>query len=311
MQPGHYKSVIYMKKKYLNNPYRICRYIAAFYLLALLPACKKDIKPSLPGEQGSAALNFYIASDVMNATYGPSRGTTAAYVDSIQQHGNIIYNTDGLYPVFAFGFLANPEYPQVSDVSGINLFTYVRYHSGSHKLLFTDVANTIVADTTAKLENSTWNGFYLADKPQADGADAAYTVLSVPEPRTAEEGKTGVRFINLSPDAGALDCKALLSDGVTASNTLASVRFREASAYTWLTQEQAANGLLRLQIGNSRSNITTAVPARPGRAFVIVIRGFLHNTTRRVTTGKNADGSLIRENINISAGLRTDVRTSY
>ncbi|HEK22394.1 MAG TPA: hypothetical protein ENO28_18275 [Bacteroidetes bacterium] len=300
-----------MKKKYSNHPYNISRYIAALYLLALLPACKKDIKPALPGEQESAAVNYYIVSDVMNAAYGPSRGTTAAYADSVQQHGNIIYNTDSRYPVFAFGFLANPEYPTVNDVSGINLFTYIRCNAGNHKFLFTDVTNAIVADTVTRLESNSWNSLYLADKPQADGADAAYTVLSVPEPRTAEEGKIGVRFINLSPDAGALDCKVLLSDGLTASNTLASVRFREASAYTWLTQEQAANGLLRLQIGNSRSNIISAVPARPGRAFVIVIRGFLHNTTRRITTGKNADGSLIRETINISAGLRTDVRTSY
>jgi hypothetical protein len=300
-----------MKKHPINY---ICKMHTAMILVAvsaLCASCKKDVVASLPGAQKSAALNFYIASDVMNAGYGPGRGTTAAYVDSIQNHGDILYNPDSRYPVFAFGFLANPEYPQVRDLSGINLFTYIRYNSGIHKLLFTDITNTIVADTTTNLEGSSWNSLYLADKPQANGTDAAYTILSVPEPRTAEEGKTGVRFIHLSPDAGALDCKALLPDGVTPANTLANVRFREASAYTWLTQEQAANGLLRLQIGSSHSQIITAIPAMPGRAFVVIIRGFINNTTRRLTTGKNADGSLIRETVNITPGLHADVRASY
>ncbi len=297
-----------------NNSYYIRHWYTLITMLlsvTLLVSCKKDRDASLPGDRESASVNLYITSDVMNAAYGPGRGTTAAYIDSITNHGSIIYNTDSRYPVFAFGFLANPEFPQVFDQSGINLFTYTRFNAGSHRLIFTDVTNTPIADTAQALEGNTWNSIYLADKPHLSGSEAAYTILSVNEPRKAQEGKTGVRFIHLSPDAGQLECKALMADGTIAQETLATVRFRDATDYTWLTQEQAANGLLRIQISNSKVNLITAVPARPGRAFVVVIRGFANNTIRRVTTGKNTDGSQIRENVKISANVRADVRASY
>lgn len=276
-------------------------------------SCEKTVEPSLPGDTESAGLNFHVASEAMHTAYGSGQNVTAAYVDTVADDRDLFTysTTDSKYPLFVFGFLDAHQYPRPVEQSSISLMSYVRYNAGDHHILFTDVTNTIVKDTTLSLQGSSWNTLYLADLPTTNGPDAVYTILHVEEPRESREGLTGIRFINLSPDAGRLQCRALLTDGTPDANALAEVGFREVSEYTYLTHDQVSNGLLRFQIGNTDANLTTGVRALAGRSFVVVIRGFLNGATRQIATGRDTNGSIVKQTVAIEPGISAEVRASY
>ncbi len=291
-------------KKYLNK-YRalLC---ACCLLVLVFTACKKQVTADLPGGQQDAALNFFSASDVMaNAT---GYNYSAIYVDKFQSKTtpyDVNYST---FPVIATGF----DYPRSA---GILSYAYYNYNKGSHKLFFTDSSNTVVLDTTLQVKPRSFNCVYFADAPVSlQNTIASYKMISVQEDRAGvPAGKIGIRFINLSPDAGALTCNLINSDGSLSNMLPDQLAYGQVSPYVYLDNTNVATGLINLSMNNAEKGVAilTGVPFSNGRAYVIVITGFFNDQQRRVGSGKNADGSTIYTSVTINKQLRAIVRNSY
>ncbi|PLW88505.1 MAG: hypothetical protein C0154_16405 [Mucilaginibacter sp.] len=280
-------------------------------ILFSFSACKKQVNDVLPGNEQDVAMNYYSASDVMEAAYGPSRLVVALYVDQFQEQSRPVFSsTDNKFPYFSFGFTSGHDYPQ-SNNAGMN---YARYTAGDHRMMLTDVNNKIVLDTTIKTASRSFNAVYVADAPAAADASAKYKLLVAPDDRKPVDGKTGIRFIHLSPDAGTLSCNLVKQNGDLAGTQAGELAFGEFSSYQYFgTDELATGGLLRFTLGNATNGVQfdTGVPFDPGRNFTIVISGFRTDQQRQVATGKNADGSVKNETVTINNNLHAEIRRSY
>jgi hypothetical protein len=281
------------------------RFYAICLLVTLFTACKKQVTPEEPGNQPDVALNFFNASDVMQAA---SYGYAAIYVDKyINQY--LQYDPNSTFPLLAPG----TDYPQSL---GILSYAYYNYNNGSHRLFVTDTADAVVLDTTVKVKPKSFNCLYLTDAPvTVQNQKAAYKIVSVQEDRAEiAAGKTGIRFVHLSPDAGQLSCNLIKADGSLSDLLHAQLAYGQASAYVYLDSTMASQGLYKLSINSTESNsiaITTGAPATAGRAFTIVITGFVNDQQRQVSFGKNPGGSSQYGPVTIPKSLRAIVRGSY
>lgn len=278
------------------------------FLLTVVTSCEQDFNILLPDGEESVGLNFYISSDVMLTAYSTERENTAAYIDSLREDSDLSYHTSNrLFPSFTYGYINNPEYPSLTRSSP---YSYVYFNSGNKRIFFTDSENKAVVDTLFTFDADKYYSLYLTDELNGSNNDADYQAVLSEEPRTAEAGKIGVRFIHLSADAGDLECYALSADGTVLPDALASLSFKDVSGYTFLAPDEAVNGILRLQIENEEINFTTGVPAIPGRNHVVVIRGFANEQNREIQrTGE--DGSITKEMVSVASNLRTTIRRSY
>lgn len=286
----------------------------SFLWVALLTftfaSCKKGLTV-IPGGKEDIALNFYPASDVLNAAYSLTQSTIAVYVDKyIQQKGPLFSGTGHAFATFSFGFVGYNEYPNTLANNGTN---YVRYNAGSHKIMFTDTTNAIIADTTINPAAKSYTCLYIADAPAAANAPAVYKVIAVNEDRNVPANKVGIKFIHLSPDAGDLTISLQKADGSLTGILPNTLKYPQASAYQYFDASAVISGLLRFTLANPANGATVikGVPYNPGRSYVLVISGFLNDTQRQMPTGKNPDGSVKYATVSISKNLRADVRTSY
>lgn len=278
-------------------------------LLAILPftSCKKEVA----GINSDVGLNFYSASDVMSAIGSQARSTTAIYVDRVyQQSGPIINNTSLPFPYFTYGYSGVPEYPSLIRQGLVN---YARFKEGNHRLFFTDPLNNVVVDTLIKPEKNGYYSVYLADALDAD-AKISYRAVSVAENQIAAPiGKVGVRFINLSPDAGNLTVSLINSTGIAITTIPEPLKYPAAGEYQFFDATNVFGGVLHFNLTNQATgaNINTGIPFSDGQRFIIVITGFLKDQQRRAATAKNPDGSLIYNNITVPGALRAELRTAY
>nr|WP_199077702.1 DUF4397 domain-containing protein [Pedobacter sp. ASV19] len=281
----------------------------ACILIAVLPftGCKKEVA----GVNDNIALNFYSASDVMSAISSPARATTAIYLDEVrQQNGPIINNSNLTFPYFTYGYSSAPEYPSLIRQGQIN---YARFNAGRHRLYFTDPLNTVVVDTLIKPQLNSYYCIYLADAP-GNNAKISYRAVAVAEDRTdVPTGKVGVRFIHLSPDAGDLTVSLSDPSGNAISAIPGLLKYPAASGYQFFDATGISGGVLHFNLSNKATgaNINTGIPFSEGQRYVIVITGFLKDQQRQAVTGKNADGSLVYNNITVAASLRAELRTAY
>jgi len=287
------------------NKYRTSIF-ASFLLLLFFSACKKQVTADLPGGQQDAAINFFSASDVMAIATGYNY--SAIYVDKYQNKitpYDINYST---FPVIATGF----DYPRSA---GILSYAYYNYNKGSHELFFTDSSNTVVLDTTLRVNPRSFNCVYLADVPvSTQNTVATYKMISVQEDRAdVPTGKIGVRFINLSPDAGALTCNLITADGNLSNMLPDQLAYGQISPYLYLDNANVTTGLIKLSMNNTEKGIgiLTGVPFSAGRKYVVVVTGFANDQQRRVNSGKNADGTTTYTQVTINKQLRAIVRNSY
>lgn len=303
-----------MTKIQYTSPIRakISRIIYGISLVLLvLASCKKEVDSALPGNTEDMALNFYAATDVMDAAYAPNQASVAVYVDKFQEQSNpISTNSGNTFPYFAFGFKDGRSFP-ASNTDGMN---YIRYNAGNHRLMFTDVTNAVVLDTTIVVNPKSFDALYLADKATLPGAPAEYELVVAQEDNKTIADKTGIRFIHLSADAGNITCNLQKLNGDLVSTQAGEMAFGQVSAYQYFGIDEAATGgLIRFTLSNAANGVkfNTGVPFAAGRNYVILISGFRTDQQRLVTTGKNADGSIKKETITIGSNLRAEARRSY
>lgn len=282
--------------------------LGAFGLL-VLSACKKDVTAALPDDKESVALNFYAASDVLKTV---GKGIVPVFIDKYEPE-RVIGSFNAPYPYFDY----NPQgqrldYPAIYG-SNSGLY-YTRFVAGEHHYMFTDTSKSIVVDTTMTFAEKSYTCLYLTDAATADNAPAKYTIRALEETRSVPEGKIGVRFIHLSADAGELTCNLLKADGSVVDILPSAIKFGEASPYQYYDAASISpNNLLRFSLLNSVTGATvvTGVAFTPGRSYVIVVSGFLHDQRRQIAAGKNPDGSTKYGSVTIGKNLRAEIRTSY
>lgn len=294
-------------KRYINKSYLLYTCCLVIFTFS---ACKKsDI--ALPGDTEAVALNFYSVSDVMLTAYGlgtpQTNGRTAIQVDTFQT------NPVRQYPIIDYRFPNELEFPTTGNTDFMNFSSYNAKPDG-HRLFFTDTANVIVLDTVIHPQAKSYTCVYLADAPQTANARAAYRMLGVIEDRAGvPAGKVGVRFVNLSPDAGKLDCSFLKADGSTTLLLNDGLDYGTASAYQYLDSTAVVSGLVKFALNSNTTNaqVLAGAPFTPGHSYIIVIAGFLADQQRQVRSGTNPDGSAKYTSITINRNLRAIVRKSY
>jgi hypothetical protein len=285
-------------------------------LLFALPACKKYVT-ELPGNTASNALNFYSASDVMAAAYGTAASTaTAVYVDTLKSKtAPYAAGTYDRFPVFDYSNSNWLVFPLSETGGGFLVYAYYNNRQNGHRLFFTDTAGTPMLDTLIRPAPASYTCVYLADAPNAaPNSPAVYQMVAVPEARAGvPAGKVGIRFINLSPDAGSLACSLLKADGSLTALSAGNISYGQASAYQYLDSTATSSGLVKLSLSNpaNGANVLTGVAFASGRSYVVVITGFLNDQQRQVRSGTNPDGSAKYTTISITSNLRAVIRKSY
>lgn len=299
----------------INNINSRCRNkmnktLYGMYIMLSLIACKKQVNEVLPGNEQDVAMNFFSVSDVMETAYGPSRSAVALYVDQFQEQSKPVSSeTANPFPYFSFGSAFGHIYPQ--SYEGMN---YARYAAGDHRLMLTDVTNKIVLDTIVKTSARTFNAVYLADAWVPAGSNVKYNLVVAPDDRKPVDGKTGIRFIHLSADAGTLFCNLVKSNGDLAGTQAGELTFGQFSSYQYFgTEDLATGGLIRFSLKNTVNGVRfdTGVPFDPGRNYTVVISGFRTDQQRQVAIGRNADGSIKSETVTINNNLHAEIRRSY
>jgi len=274
----------------------------------LFAACSKETQPVLPENTPDVAFNYFLASEAMIQAYGPTRGRIYIHVDNYVDYQKILSGTAASPPTLSIGYNnTSMEYPWRRGTEVIN---YERYRAGDHRFFLTDVFNNVVLDTIISSTPASFNCLYLADGIAINGAEAQYKIVLLPEERSAVEGKTQVRFVHLSPDAGKISCKLKRSDGSTTDVT--TLGFGEASSYVAFDSTQTTEGLFRFVLNTTDGyEIATGAPNSAGHNYVVMITGFRNTQQRQVATDKSADGALIYKTITINPGLKTELRSTY
>ena len=273
-------------------------------LLVLAASCSKDVKPLLPGP-ADAAINFYNASEVMASSQALGTNNYILTDDtSLHSASFVSYDTDDRqYPNF---------YP---TYGGYGLFSWMRISAGNHRFWFTCHTQFPVADTSIHIPKDSYQSVYLSESPEGD---AVYRVLVVPEEHAGIPGKVRIRFVHLSPDAGTLRCYRSMGDGGKTTDGLPQdMAYGTATPYVSLdtngTAQTRGNLVLRLVDKNDPDNVvlSTGVPAVPGSSFVLLLQGFRQQATRRLITGRDANGKSKDTTVTVTANLRVNVRRTY
>src|SRR6202000_2086383 len=207
--------------------------------------CKRDVDPVEPGN-GGAGVDFYLTSGVFK-NYAVGK--------------NIIIDVDNYIPHPTGQTLTSyPNFYINSDLvdfpgSSDNIFQYVRYNAGKHRFMLTDTTNTIVADTTLNLAPKSYSTIYYADGLTAPNAPAVYrTVIAQESRNAAPAGKIGVRFVDLSADAGALSVYLQNASGGSA-NLASGLNFLKVTDYQYLDSTAVVSGLVRFTVSNSSGSV--------------------------------------------------------
>ncbi len=283
-----------------------------FFILLLiisLTACKKMVLTELPGDKAAIELNFYPASDVLNA-YIPRGQFIPIYVDHFIDNPSP-QSVLGL-PGFQYSSIGVPsDFPSSQNISVV---TYLPYNVGVHRVMFADNLNMVVLDTSFNQPAKSYNCLYFGDAPAAVNAPSKYKMVVVQEDRSGiAPDQVGVRFIHLGPDAGTLRCNRVRADGSLTNAAPASLNFGSYTDYQYFTAQDTVRGLLRFSLDNPAGGVSipTAVPYIPGRKYAIVISGFLNDQQRQIPAGKNPDSTTLYQPITISRNLRATVRRIY
>ena len=282
-------------------------------LLLLLSSCKKFTE-NLPGNVQDNALNFYTVSDVLSVAYGSpsaSSSVTAVFVDSLRPNAFDHFSASyAIFPVFNYNTYQTwgAQYPFPFGSYPFLIYAYYNQLPAGHRLFFTDTSAAVVLkDTTIQPAGSSYTCIYFADAPvTTQNQPVQFNVFAYNEDRSVvPSGKIGVRFINLSPDAGALTCNLLTGSGGTQDMlNSASLSYGQASDYRYLDSSVITDqGAVAFNLYNSTTGtgLKTGVLFSAGRRYVILVAGALND--RQVQFGTKT--------LKVSNNLRVIVRDSY
>ena len=280
-------------------------------------ACKKDVTPYSPGEGKTASLAFYGASQTFTA-YG-NKGGVGIFIDTAPFGDATIGDFLPDVPYFSFTKEQNVAYPFV--INQPDAVLYEGFKSGDHKVSFAYLQGAMVQtlkDTSFELAPDSRNILYLTDAPAAEGADAVYQTVLVPEPAAggANMDKVNVKLVHLSADAGTVRASMVRADNQSElfAGLPQQLAFGSYSDYIPLdTAGTIRDGQLVLHIykQGSATPILVGIPAQLGHGFEVLLTGMAEPHSRRLATGTDTDGNPQYQQVTLPVGLNTVVRQMY
>lgn len=174
-------------------------------------------------------------------------------------------------------YQASPNAPDLDIMVGgrqINFYPfnyadytgYLRFFPGNRNINFSPTnANNVVADTTLTFEaNHVYSLFTV------DNYDNLKVLKLEDNSETPSEGKAMVRFINLSPDAPALN---LQTEAGASTPWFSDQAFMEPSEFTEVSAE-SHNLMVTSPDDNSISLNVPNITLQPGWYYTIIVRGY-------------------------------------
>ena len=147
-----------------------------------------------------------------------------------------------------------------------NASNYLSLTTGSHEVAFTPVTATApLADTTFNFKEDKIYSLFTAGSQQ--NVDVLVVQDSLITPGT---GKAGVRLINLSPDAPAVDVTIA---GGGATPLFPGVEFKEDTQF--ITVTDGTHSFVVKEAGTENVLVAaTSLSLEPGRNYTLIVRGF-------------------------------------
>lgn len=233
--------------------------------------------------------------------------TAYVYVDNYVEQ--ITAGHSSLYPGFYYysegGEIYN-SYPLINQFYTNRPIAYDRCEAGPHTFLFTDSANTVVAEAVADMPARSWWCVYFTDGDSTATGGVTYKTLIYEEKQEVQTGKTSIRFVHLSADAEELNIAKLQADGTeTVAGRLA---FLTSTDYTYYDKTAVtSNGLIAFRLENETADVslTVGVPFVDGALYEVIIRGFKTGQRRKLTFEEK------QFSVYIAPKLKTEIRRTY
>ncbi len=287
--------------------------VAALTLIWFLSACKKEIKPVLPGNGNSVKINYFTNSDLLSQYYSFGR----VLVDSV-------INTSTTYALPFFNLQRGQqvlEAPKIySPTAGL---IYGNYNPGERRFVFMlhygknkqdqkfETPATMLADATVKLNEQSENLVYLIDGPvKSENAEPQFKVITLPASRDLKIDNNTVAVIiaHQSPDAQALRCSRVKTDGsLSTENLPQNLNYGQSTPFLLFNIKEASNGIIGLKFFDKVSGtelVNTAVPANGGHAYVLSVLGFQQAHSFKLPSKMNDDNTVEYTNTTVTANLR-------
>jgi hypothetical protein len=239
----------------------------------VLTSCNKKVSPNEAALAPSPGKIAYVnvSEDLLQQlTYAqPARYWSHVLVDN----GDTSYGVNGrpLNSTFAF---FNAEYPTQYPTDRFNITQdqpWLRYSSidaGKHQFILTDTGHHAVIKSTFEVTANEPITLFFADSL---GSYHAFPVKDAIQPAA---GKTGLRFIDLSPDAGKV---FFTINNETATGFPDTFQFGKISSF--VTYNRSARDTMRLrfyQAGDSSTVLArSTLYTEPGHGYTILLTGYL------------------------------------
>jgi len=299
---------------------RLKKYFLFFAVITLcmMTACDDDITP-LTDSAGTAWINFYNASEVLNTDY-TLRTDNLVFINDTVPSGAFTR-----FPYFSSLDTDGRQYPasmtqntgQLDDIIfKNNEYTAVYWMPvapGKYRTIYTSVNRLLLKDTTVSLTGTSHTTQYLVESPEAD---TAYRIITVPEDQKWEQGKVRVRFVHLAWDTEPLKIFRDRQGNRDYDGLPQDISFGSYSAYTALdttgTELTKAIVLKFHTAGDSNTLLLSLkISPEPGASFVVLIQGVRQERQRRIISGTLADGTLQYKTVNVKPNLRINMRRIY
>lgn len=238
-------------------------YTALFSILTSLLSCKMDEETTLPAQKQNIRINMMATSEFFPKEF---TSLNKVYFDHI--------NKDSAQ--FLGSHFPERPYPSIPVGNEFNVL-YTRLNSGNRKIIFTNAKDSILYQTQHEfLPNGTYN-LLIADDVVQDSTKIQYRNVFSDDSEPTQSGKIGVKFINLSPDSGALTVFQNLKSGNKKQiNTLG---FSQSTSYMFLDEQSVvSNGIIPFSFQNDKKKIffETGISFKPGVNYLIILKGLAY-----------------------------------
>ncbi|UWX61219.1 DUF4397 domain-containing protein [Chryseobacterium oranimense] len=230
-------------------------------MVTILFSCKMDEEVTLPTEKEDFRLNIMASSDVFPQEFS---SIGLMYLDHIRKDSVQILGTQ---------FPQRP-YPSLPVGNDPNVL-YTRLTSGNRKMIFTSVKDSILYEAQHNFVRKGTYNMFIADDMVQDSTKIQYRNVFSDDSNLPQNGKIGIKFINLSPDSGEVTISQGMKDG--SKKQLAALAFSQSSPYLFLDEQAiVSNGIIPFSFQNSKKKIfiDNGVAFKQGVNYLIILKGF-------------------------------------
>jgi len=232
-----------------------------------------DEEITLPTEKEDFRMNIMAVSDVFPQEFS---SISFMYLDHIHKDSAHILGSQ---------FPKRP-YPSLPTGNDPNVL-YTRFTSGNRKMIFTSVKDSILYQAQHNFVRKGTYNMFIADDMVEDSTKIQYRNVFSDDSNLPQNGKIGVKFINLSPDSGEVIVSQGMKDG--SKKQLAILAFSQSSSYLFLDEQAiVSNGIIPFSLQNDKKNIfiDNGVAFKQGVNYLIILKGFTFPKTKKDAKNK-------------------------